>query len=294
MKRILLWALALAVALPAAARTPNVKHVVLIGSDGFSAEVVVQNPGKFPNIERLMRTGSWTLEARSVLPSSSAINWATMLMGAGSEVHGFTTWGSKTPEVKPAYTTPEYGMFPSIFGQVRNQKPQAVTGVFYTWDGIGYLFERQAVDKDVCSPNDDKTTAAACAFIAAQKPTLTFVCLGEPDGAGHSIGWSTPEYVAACVKIDSLVGDICRTATESLDPKQTVVIFTSDHGGIEKGHGGKTMSEMEVPWVAVGPGIKANYKIDRVVMKYDTAPTLAALLGITAPEVWYGKSVLRK
>lgn len=287
---MIIWALALLVAVPAMAQ---VKHVVLIGSDGFSAEVVAKHPGKFPHIEKLIKEGSWTLAARSVLPSSSAINWATMLMGAGSEVHGFTEWGSKTPEAKPAYVTPKYGMFPGIFGQIRDQKPSAVTGVFYTWDGIGYLFEKTAVNQDVCSKTDDATTAAAQAFIANQKPMMTFVCLGEPDGVGHGIGWMTPEYVAGCVKIDSLVGALCQTVAASLNPKQTVVIFTSDHGGIKKGHGGKTMSEMEVPWVAVGPGIKANQKIERVVMKYDTAPTIAALLGIKAPEVWYGKDILR-
>lgn len=85
----------------AAAKAPKMKHVVMIGSDGFSAEVIVKNPGKFPNLERMMKDGSYTMEARTVLPSSSAINWATLLMGAGSEMHGFTEWGSKTPEVEP-------------------------------------------------------------------------------------------------------------------------------------------------------------------------------------------------
>lgn len=280
-------------ALPATAQSPKVKHVVLIGSDGFSTDVLVRNPGKFPNIEQLIKKGSWTLEARSVLPSSSAINWATMLMGAGSEVHGYTDWGSKTPEAKPAYVTPEYGMFPSILGQIRQQKPSATTGVFYTWDGIGYLFEKQAVNKDLLSKTDQETTAAAQAFIANEKPMFTFISLAEPDGAGHSKGWESAEYVAACVAIDSMVGALCQTIATSLDPKQTVVIFTADHGGIKTGHGGKTMSEMLVPYVMVGPKIKANHQIGRVVMKYDNATTVAAMLGIKSPDVWYGKDILR-
>ena len=52
------------------------KHVVLIGADGFASAVVREHPGAFPNLERLMREGSYTLERRSVLPSSSALNWA--------------------------------------------------------------------------------------------------------------------------------------------------------------------------------------------------------------------------
>ena len=53
------------------------------------------------------------------------------------------------------------------------------------------------------------------------------------------------------------------------------------------------MEEMEAPYIVVGRGIPANHEIDRIVMRYDNAPTIAELLGIQAPEQWYGKSVLR-
>lgn len=276
----------------AAAKAPKMKHVVLIGSDGFSAEVINKNPGKFPNIERMMKQGSYTMEARSVLPSSSAINWATILMGAGSELHGFTEWGSKKPEVKPAYVN-KYGMFPGIFGEIREQMPDAVTGVLYSWDGIGYLFEKPAVDLDYPANTDEKIARKAVEFIAEKKPALTFVYFAEPDGTGHGIGWMTPEYVKMCQKVDSLVGVVLDGVEKSLDPKTTAVIFTSDHGGIGTGHGGKTMNEMEAPYVVMGKGIPADHKIERIVMKYDNAPTIADLLGIQAPEQWYGKSILR-
>jgi predicted AlkP superfamily phosphohydrolase/phosphomutase len=39
----------------------------------------------------MMENGSYTLKMRSVLPSSSAVNWASMFMGAGPELHGYTT-----------------------------------------------------------------------------------------------------------------------------------------------------------------------------------------------------------
>lgn len=277
----------------AAAKAPKMKHVVMIGSDGFSAEVVTKNPGKFPNLERMMRDGSYTLEARSVLPSSSAINWATLLMGAGSEMHGFTEWGSKTPEVEPIYVN-QWGFFPGIFGEVRQQMPEAVTGVVYSWDGIGYLFEKDAVDYALSTDSDDdEATRKFCAFLKEKQPTLAFIHLAQPDGAGHSIGWMTPEYVAACQKIDSLVGVIYDCVQQHMDPKSTAVIFTSDHGGKGMVHGGKTMVEMETPYVIVGRGIPANHPIERIVMRYDNAPTIAHLLRLKAPEQWYGKSVLR-
>ncbi len=278
----------------AAKKTPKMKHVVLIGTDGFSAEIVAKNPGKFPNIERLMKDGSYTMEARSVLPSSSAINWATLLMGAGSEMHGFTEWGSRTPEVEPAYVDPEYGLFPGIFAAVRRGMPEAVTGIVYSWEGIGYLFEKEAVDfirstKD----DDDEATRIFCDFVKERNPNFSFMYISEPDHTGHTYGWLSPEYVASCQKVDSLVGVIYDCIRENMDPKSTAIIFTSDHGGKGTGHGGKTMSEMQVPYVVIGPGIPAGKKIERIVMKYDNAPTIADLLRIEAPEQWYGKSVLR-
>lgn len=277
----------------ATAKAPKMKHVVMIGSDGFSAEVVKANPGKFPNLERLMQDGSYTLEARSVLPSSSAINWATLLMGAGSEMHGFTEWGSQKPEVEPIYVN-KYGLFPGIFGEIREQMPDAVTGVVYSWGGIGYLFEKEAVNLDRgTQDNDDEATQIFCDFLREKQPTLAFIHIGEPDHAGHTIGWMTPEYVKACQKVDSLVGVIYDCVRENMDMKSTAVIFTADHGGKGTVHGGKSMNEMRVPYIIVGRGIPAGQKIERIVMKYDNAPTIADMLRIKAPEQWYGKSILR-
>ena len=52
-----------------------------------------------PTVKGLMAKGCYTLQKRTVLPSSSAVNWASMFMGAGPELHGYTQWGSRTPEL---------------------------------------------------------------------------------------------------------------------------------------------------------------------------------------------------
>lgn len=61
-----------------------------------------------------MEDGAYTLKKRSALPSSSAINWASMFMGAGPELHGYTEWGSKTPEL-PSRVLNKNGIFPTVF-----------------------------------------------------------------------------------------------------------------------------------------------------------------------------------
>ena len=89
------------------------KHVVLVAFDGLSAVAIRNHP--MPNFNRLMKEGASTLNNRSILPSSSAPNWASMFTGVGPELHGYTTWGSKTPEIPP-FITNQYGRFPGLYG----------------------------------------------------------------------------------------------------------------------------------------------------------------------------------
>ena len=122
------------------------KHVVLIGLDGWGAYSVEK--AEMPTVKKLMTEGSYTLKKRSVLPSSSAVNWASMFMGAGPELHGYTEWGSKTPEL-PSRVLSHYGIFPSIWGLFRDANPQAEIGFFCQWNGLEYLAEMKAMSKEM-------------------------------------------------------------------------------------------------------------------------------------------------
>ena len=101
------------------------QHVVLIGLDGWGAYSVEK--ADIPNIKNVMANGAYTLKKRSALPSSSAINWASMFMGAGPELHGYTEWGSKTPEL-PSRELNQHGIFPTIFQLLRDASPEAEIG----------------------------------------------------------------------------------------------------------------------------------------------------------------------
>lgn len=266
----------------------GVQHVILIGSDGFGAYAFQK--AKVPHIRKLMQNGSWSLQARTVLPSSSAPNWASMVMGAGPELHGYTTWGSKKPDL-PARVLDEYGMFPSIYALLRKAKPDSEIGVIYEWEGIGYLFPKTAVNKDQNSDGDAAVTKAATDYIKAQKPNFLFIHLHDVDSVGHQIGHDTPDYYAAIERTDAYIGKILQSIRDAGIEKNTVVLFTADHGGIQKGHGSISMNEMQIPWVIKGPGIKRNHEISSSIMTFDTAATLAKLLGLTAPQVWIGRPV---
>lgn len=267
----------------------KVKHVILIGSDGLGAYAF--DKAKIPNIRKMMNKGRYSLQARAVLPSSSAVNWASMIMGSGSELHGYTEWGSKTPEL-PSRIVGEEGIYPSIFSLIDDQLTEEQMGVSYTWEGIGYLFEKKLVDLDYNGKTDEETAEKAIDFFLDQKPALTFIHFDQPDGAGHGVGHDTPEYYEAVEEIDRLIGMVVDAVEQAGMMEETVIILSSDHGGVDKGHGGKSLLEVEIPWIIYGKEIPANGVLSSSIVTYDTGSTIAYLLGLEQPQFWTGRPVM--
>lgn len=270
----------------------GVKHVILIGLDGWGAYSVPK--ANMPNVKSLMEKGSYTLESRSILPSSSAPNWAAMFMGVGPELHGYTTWGSKTPEI-PSRVTLKNGIFPTVFQIVRDARPDAEIGVFSEWLGIKYLIDTLSVNVYQNTPDYNKYPTALCEtavkYIKEKKPTLAAFCFDNPDHVGHQTGHDTPAYYEKLEELDGYVGQIIQAAKDAGIYEETIFIVTADHGGINKGHGGKTLQEMQIPFIICGKGVKAGHKIGSSVMQFDTAATIAYILGAKAPQVWIGRPV---
>ena len=90
---------------------------------------------------------------------------------------------------------------------------------------------------------------------------------------------------------DRLLGRMVAAIDEAKLTAETMVLVTADHGGVDKGHGGSTMVEIEIPWIAVGPGVHAGVELDQPINTYDTAPTVLKALGATAPSCWIGRPV---
>ncbi|AQW89761.1 alkaline phosphatase [Elizabethkingia anophelis] len=288
MRKSVLMLMSLFIALTVYAQQ-KVKHVVLIGCDGFGAYALPE--ADMPNLKNLMKDGSWSLKARSVLPSSSAVNWASMIMGAGPTLHGYTEWNSAVPEIPSSDLTKE-GMFPSIFSILKEQKPSLITALIYSWQGIDPLVQKGTTDIRIpAKDNDDFCTESAVEVIKTKKPTLTFIHLDQPDGVGHNTGHRTPAYYEELKKVDVRIGKIVQAVKDAGIANETVIIVTADHGGKDKGHGGKTLDEVLIPWVVYGKGVKKNQELKNTIITYDTGATIAWLLGLKVPESWRGLPV---
>lgn len=278
------------IAATAGAASPKAKHVIYIGLDGWGAYSV--SKADMPAVKGLMEKGCYTLKKRTVLPSSSAVNWASMFMGAGPELHGYTEWGSQTPEL-PSRVILKHNIFPTIFQIYRDANPDAEIGVLSEWGGIQFLVDTLSTSHHAVAPDYNKYPTALCEmaekYIKEKKPALAAVVFDNPDHIGHVIGHDTPEYYAKLHEIDGYIARIVKAVEEAGMLDETIFIITSDHGGINKGHGGKTMLEMETPFIIAGKGIRQGGEFQESMVQYDVAATIAYIFGLQQPQVWTGR-----
>jgi len=289
-KLVLISLLLVCIASVGSAAKLKAKHVVLIGLDGWGSYSVEK--AEMPNVKKLMADGSYTLKKRSVLPSSSAVNWASMFMGAGPELHGYTEWGSQKPEL-PSREITHYGLFPSVWGLFRDAYPDAEMGYIYEWGGMKYLAEMQAMnyEKNMApsAENPRGCTDDAISYIKKSRPAFVGIIYDQPDGVGHGDGHDTPAYYAKLKELDGYIGEIVKAVADAGMLDETIFIVTADHGGIDKGHGGKTMQEMETPFIISGKGVKSGYVFTESMMQFDVASTIAYIFNLKQPQVWIGR-----
>jgi len=265
-------------------------QVVVVGVDGLGGEALRKIPTT--TFASLIKTGAYTLHARAVLPTVSSPNWASMIMGAGPEQHGVTSndWKPDKFEIAPV-STGTGRIFPTIFSVVKQQRPEATIGIFHDWDEFGRLTERNigSVIEDADGPAD--AIRRSLSFIRATTPALTFIHLDHVDHAGHEHGWFSPEYESAIKEADRLLKELIDGIKASGSWDRTVLLLTADHGGVGTKHGGMSTAEIEIPWILHGPGVVKGVELKTPINTYDTAPTLAHIMGVRPHEAWIGKPV---
>ena len=269
----------------------GIAHVIVIGVDGLSPLGI--DDAETPVLDRLIREGAYTAKARGVMPTSSSSNWASMIMGAGPEQHGITSngWQPGEFEIEPTVSGPG-GMFPTVFSALRADDPGCTLACFHDWGGFGRLFERDLVDKIVDGDGPRDTVSQAVAYLAQAQPRFTFIHLDHVDHELHSHGFLSENYRHGVEEADRLIGIVIESIEASPLSGKTLVIITSDHGGEGTGHGGSTMNEIQIPWLAWGAGVKDGHRIESPVDTYDTAATVLYALGASPPHGWIAKPIV--
>ncbi|PTS99047.1 nucleotide pyrophosphatase [Pedobacter sp. HMWF019] len=267
-------------------------HVLIIGLDGFSAEGF--KAVKHPNLDKMIADGVLSLTTRPVMPSVTLPNWTSHLTGSGPEEHGITAndWTLEKHTLQPLETDQD-GYYPSIFKVLKDEVPNARIGYYYNWKELinpinkKYLDEVSFEEKDEYKDNYKK--AYDFMIKNKQNPTLVFLYSVHTDHAGHGFGWMSPEYIKAIEAADVAIGELLDQLKTAGVYKDTHFMLITDHGGINKGHGGVTMNEMQVPWAITGPQIKKQGITTAFNSNKNTALVLAKIFGLhKLPLAWTG------
>lgn len=266
------------------------QRIILIGIDGVGISGF-QN-ARTPTLDALARTGALSLKTRAVMPTVSAPNWGSHLLGAGPEQHGITNngWTTSNHTLEPT-SSDENGYFPSVFSIIREQIPGAMTGFFYDWEALADLYNLSYIDKVEFSKGFEETFAKVTPWVIANDPDFTFIYMGHPDGEGHAHQWGSKEYIKAIEDVDAALNQFIKALKEAGLFENTHIIVVSDHGGVNYGHGGVSMEEFETPWIISGPGVISDRVIEQPNDVANTASTIAYLMGLEQPIAWTGSPV---
>ena len=262
------------------------RHVVVISIDGLRPDAIRAFPA--PMLQRLLREGSFTLDARTILPSKTLPSHTSMLTGELPD-HHHVMWNRAV-----AVPARELAV-PTVFAVAREAGYQ--TAAFFSKAKFGPLQREGTLDYSQ-APGGwfGRWPAARTAddverYLVHARPHLLFVHLPDPDTAGHRSGWMSSDYGRAVGSADAAVARIVDASSRAHGAGNVTVIVTADHGGHGNDHGTDDPRDVTIPWITWGRGVKGIELPASTVRTVDTASTVLWLLGLSEPTEWSGAPV---
>ena len=257
------------------------QKVLLILVDGMRPDAVAKC--SHPFIKELQKRGSYTAEARTVMPSVTLPCHMSLFHSVTPQRHGVTT-NTYVPQVRP---------IKGLFDVLRTHKK--VSAMFYDWEELRDLGRPDAL-AHACfysghilsyEKANVRITDDAMNYIKTDVPDFAFLYLGFTDEAGHNFGWMTDEYMRSVYE-----SWICIERVVNTLPEDYTVFVTADHGGHDRSHGTEMPEDMTIPLFAVGKGFVPGGTLEHASIM-DIAPTIVNIIGVPAEEEWEGKSLLK-
>jgi arylsulfatase A-like enzyme len=261
------------------------RNVVLVSIDGLRPDAIDRFGA--PTLQRLMREGSYSLTAKTILPSKTLPSHASMLSGEPPEEHG-VLWNNV------ASAEADVVEFPTIFSVARQHGYR--TAAFFSKAKFTPLQRPGTLDYSQAPGglwgrwSSRRTVDDILRHLDSNRPNLLFVHLTDPDRAGHSSGWMSDAYGRAVRETDDALTTLMSATDDVYGTGNYALIVTADHGGHEYGHGSDDARDVTIPWIAWGQGVSAG-KLSAEIETIDTAPTVLWLLGVQAPDAWDGSPI---
>ncbi len=262
-------------------------HVLIVSIDGLRPDAIATFPAE--TLQRLVREGSFSLAATTIMPSKTLPSHTSMLTGQPPERHQVlwnTTMTAKADLVE----------LPTVFGVARSRGYR--TAAFFSKSKFQPLQQPGTLDYSQAPGgwfgrwSSDRTLADVERHLLTAKPNLLFVHFGDVDRAGHSRGWMGEAYGRAVDRVDTAVGRLLTIADRSYGAGNYTLIVTADHGGHDADHGSDDPRDVTIPWIAWGRGVQGGELKGSAIRTMDTASTALWLLGVDEPADWMGTPVL--
>jgi predicted AlkP superfamily pyrophosphatase or phosphodiesterase len=259
-------------------------HIIVISIDGLRPDAIDRFGAS--TLQGLARKGAHTYAAKTIFPSKTLPSHTSMLTGVTPEIHGITWNNDRTAEVGLVTV-------PTVFTEAKRQG--FTTAAFFSKAKFRHLMVPGSLDYSQAPKGLDtwmatRTVVDAINYLHYRKPNLLFVHIGEPDYAGHSVGWMSFAYGMAVKRADGAVGALLRAADATLGANKYTVIISADHGGHGRDHGTDDPQDVTIPWIVWGKGVSAGAEPTDVHTP-DTAATVLWLLGLRGPTEWTGSAV---
>lgn len=256
------------------------KKVILMSIDGMRPDGFLQCGHPFVNT--LMKTASYTLKARTCVPSVTLPCHMSMFHGVAPDRHGILT-NEYVPQVRPVR---------GLFEKVRAAKGTAA--FFYGWeplrdigapDTLKYATYINAYKEDSA---DTLLTDRALELLKTRDIDFCFLYQVDTDErGGHECGWMSEGYL----KRVYIAIDNAQRMIEAFGDRYAVVI-TADHGGHDRMHGTELPEDMTIPMFFLGKEFEKGKELTGVTL-LDIAPTVADLLGLDPEPEWEGRSLVQ-
>jgi predicted AlkP superfamily pyrophosphatase or phosphodiesterase len=272
-----------AVARPVARLTDN---VVIVSIDGLRPDAIAAF--KAPTLQRLIDEGSYTLSARTIMPSKTLPSHTSMLTGETPDRHG-VLWNNAMEDA------PGTIEIPTVFSEARAHGYR--TAAFFSKSKFSHLQRPGTLDYSQAPGGWFGRWSAAETMrdvekhLGAATPNLLFVHLTDPDAEGHAHGWMSDDYGRGVLRADAAVARLLAAADKAYGAGLYTIIITADHGGHGRDHGSDDPSDVTIPWIAWGRGVARGELPAHTVQTMDTASTALFLLGVERPMGWAGTAL---
>lgn len=253
-----------------------IDHVIAISIDGLNPAAISKlGKSRTPAFHRLMRDGSYTLNARTDREKTSTLpNHTTMLTGrpvsARRGGHGYTgnfDNGGTIHRAAGHYVASVFDVVHDHGGSTAVFAAKTKFRIYKrTWnthgarDREGADDGRAKIDRFTIDRNNTRLVAKLTAELRRKPREFTFVHLSLPDRAGHARGFMSQPYLAAVMRTDKLLGRILDAVTDHPALRRhTLLILTADHGGRGASHYAVSkLQNFRIPFMTWGAGVPAG------------------------------------